>query len=75
MEESTESAKKSLQQYISADRELGNRMNLDAIGLSEDDAAGLEALKDISKKQVRVLLLARAGCGWPGLAAGGHPHA
>jgi hypothetical protein len=55
VEESTESAKKSLQQYISADRDLGTRMNLDAIGLSEDDAAGLEALKDISKKQVRVL--------------------
>jgi hypothetical protein len=55
VEESTEASKKALQTYISSDRDLGTRMNLDAIGLSEEDTAGLEALKEISKKQEEYL--------------------
>lgn len=51
VEESTEASKKALKTYISSDRDLGSRMNLDAIGLSESDTTGIEALKDISEKQ------------------------
>jgi len=51
VEKSTEASKKALRTYIRSDRDLGTRINLDAIGLSEEDTAGLEALKEISKKQ------------------------
>ena len=55
MEESTEASKKALKTYIASDRELGARMNLDAIGLQESDTEAITALKEISEKQEEYL--------------------
>jgi hypothetical protein len=57
VEESTEASKKALKEFIASDRasDLGSRMNLDAIGVSEEDEAAMQAMKEISAKQEEYL--------------------
>jgi len=56
VEESTEASKKALKTFIASDRaDLGSRMNLDAIGLSDSDESAITALREISEKQEEYL--------------------